>query len=484
MSSGKLAPFLEFFILSMRLYPLRFVLIVVLLSGCSHNPTVPENQVATLKPWQSATPDQVQQGEANPKVLSQWWQQWQDPVLNELLATLLKHNPSLASSGISYQIALLQAGVATSSLRPKATLSLGASESFTEKANTSNFNAGANVSWEFDLWGKHSAYKNKAEAAALRAQEDVHAAQVSLMAQAVQSYLNLRVAQQQQAYARDLVALKEQDLAMQKWLQHSGLATDIEVSKSLTALRQAQAQLPSYDKTIWLALQQLRMLSGDELTSLMPQLQQSAQLPKEALLKVSLNAELLRQRPDVKAQELAIVEQHEAVFLAKRARVPSFTLTGSISSSSADIGDLFSVQSIVSRIAANLAYVLFDGGSLKQAVEVQKLQLEKSLLDYQKTLLTAQQEVEGALTSLDVSQQRQISYNQALESAQLSLDLAQAQYDAGLVGLNAVLDAKAALLNSQNAVLTSHAEVLASWVQLYRSLGGGWQDLALPVAQQ
>lgn len=467
-----------------RLPFLRLTLpLALLLSGCSTPPPLPSlPQAAAPADWQTRVPEGVSitAETATDASLSAWWQSWQDPLLNTLLEQVLANNPSLNSSGISYRLALLQAGVASAAYRPKGSLSLGGSEAGNEDGHSSSFSAGLSASWELDLWGTRRAQRDQAAANVKRSLDELHAAQVSLIAEVVQSYVDLRAAQAHQQLAQQAIELRRQSYDLARWQRQAGLSTELEQMQALTLLRQTEATLPPYEKAAHQALQQLQALNGGDLQTVLPALQTLQPLPQVAPAAVQVAAEMLRQRPDVQAREQAIRAQNEAIVLARHARYPSFSLSGSLTSSTAAVADLFDADTLIARLAANVSYLLFDGGVLKQAITSQELQLQQSLLSYRSTLLTAQQEVESALTSLDSAQRQQASYQQALAAAELAAGLAQMQYDSGLLSFAELLDAQTSLLNSRSALLSNHSTVLGSRIQLYRSLGGGWQTLPLP----
>lgn len=467
----------------LSLFNITPVALVVFLTACSSVPERPA--VETPLDWQTNIPAHISltaQAEADTSTdenaaLVAWWSQLDDPVLNALLEQALVNNPSLNSAGINYQIALLQAGIATTAYRPKGTIGAGVSETDNEQGSRTSFSWRGNVSWELDLWGTRRAEKARAKAASERNLDELHAAQVSLMAQVVQSYVALRTAQQHKLLAQQAIELRQQSYQVVGWQRQAGLSTELEEAQELTRLRQAQAALPGYEKAQYEAIQQLQNLLGGDIQSFSEPLRTTQALPQIRLQPLAVDAEMLRQRPDVQAKEQAIKEQSEALVLARHARYPSLALSGSISNSSSRAADLFDADTIVTSLAANLNYLLFDGGHLRTNIKIQKLRLEQSLEDYRSTLLTAQQEVSNALTGLESSQRQHASYLQAYEAAELSANLATMQHDSGLLDFSDLLDDQVVLLNSQISLLSNQASILNAWVQLYRSLGGGWQAL-------
>lgn len=474
---------------SSNIKKLPLALLVSALSACSSQPTMPEIQQPTqATQWQTThsesielqSKDNNQTEESESQQLIGWWQSWQDPVLNELLEKVLQNNPSLNSAGINYQIALLQAGISTAAYRPRGSASAGVSDPNIEKDNNTIHSVGLNVSWELDLWGTRRAERAKAKATSERNLSELHAAQVSLIAQVVQTYVSLRNAQQNKQLVEQAIELRQQSYDLARWQHDAGLTTELQQAQALTLLKQTESSLPPQQRAELEAIQQLQALAGGDISTLLADLKAINELPQASELPLEINAEVLRQRPDVQAKELAIKEQNEAIVLARHARYPSFALSGSITSRSQDVSDLFSADSVVASLAANLSYLLFDGGVLRQNIKVQKLRLEQSLENYRSALLTAEQEVTGALTALDSNQRQQTSFQQALSSAELAASLANMQYEYGLLSFTDLLDAQTSLLNSRTSLLNNQTAVLNSWVQLYRSMGGGWQGLELP----
>lgn len=474
---------------SSNIKKLHLFLLAAALSACSTQPSMPATQQPTqASQWQTThsetielqSKDSDQVDETENQQLVGWWQSWQDPVLNELLEKVLQNNPSLNSAGINYQIALLQAGISTAAYRPKGSVSAGVSETGNEKDHDTSYNVGLNVSWELDLWGTRRAERARAKAVSERNLSELQAAQVSLIAQVVQTYVSLRNAQQNKLLTQQAIELRQQSYDLARWQHDAGLTTELQQAQALTLLKQTEASLPPQQRAELEAIQQLQALAGGDISTVLAGLKSHDELPQASELPLIISAEALRQRPDVYAKELAIKEQNEAIVLARHARYPSFALSGSISSRSQDVSELFSADSVVASLAANLSYLLFDGGQLRQNIKIQKLRLEQSLENYRSTLLTAEQEVTGALTALDSNQRQQTSFQQALSSAELAASLANMQYEYGLLSFSDLLDVQTSLLNSRTSLLSNQTAVLNSWVQLYRSMGGGWQGLELP----
>ncbi len=462
-----------------------------LLGACAviRAPEVSLSAPATPQAWQVIQPArldlQTDTGAANDAAdnLAGWWQALHDPALNELLQAVLTNNPSMQSSGISYRLAELKAGVVNAGYGPKANAGISSSQSspLGESGHSSSHSLSLSASWELDLWGARSAQRQQAQASVLRAGQEVRAAQVSLLAETVQAYISLRIAQANQQLAAQTIELRAQSHDLVRWEYQAGLKTELEQNQALTLLRQAEAVAPQHEQSRLLALQQLAALLGGESTEALKLLAAPGAVPEfQGPQSLRIPADVLRQRPDVLAQELAVQEQAQSVALARISRLPSFGLSGSIGTSSDLFADIFDVDAAVARLAGSLSALLFDGGVQRSNVKQSRLLLDQALLAYRSKLLTAQQEVEAALTQLETARRQQLSYQQALDAAEQAAELALFQYDAGLLDFSDLLTTQTALISARSSLLGNRSTILGSWIQLYRSLGGGWQNLPLP----
>ena len=450
---------------------------VLLLSACATQPPATGlAQLETPQQWQSELPAGVTVGQN--AALADWWQQLQDPLLDQLIEQTLANNPDIDSARVSYRRAQLQLDIAGAGNKPTVGVSTGVKRSGTDADMSTAYSAGLSASWEVDLWGNIASERSSAAAGVEQASAELRDAQVSLIADTASAYTDLRLAQENRQVAEASIAIRQESYDLARWQYEAGLITELEVVQAKTLLDQTRAEKPRYRQAESEAINRLRALVGGRLEELLASLRQSAplpSLPQQAAL--ALPADTLRQRPDVKAKEYAVLQQAQAVVQAKNQRYPSFTLSGSLSGSDNNYADVFDVDNMIRSLAASLSYTLFDSGVLKTNERTQQLDLEKSLNTYRSTLLTAQQEVENALAALSSAQQQKEAYDQAEASARLAEELARFQYDAGLLDFSKLLDAQSDLLNAQNDRVQNDGALLSDWIQLYRTAGGGWQGL-------
>lgn len=460
--------------LQRRVLPL--LMVSLLLPACASVRPDSDALMATVDgDWQSEMPAGVSVAQSTD--LAGWWQQFNDPLLNQLVSLTLANNPDIATAVLNHRLALLSLGIAGADNMPDLSASLSAGESGTRDVSETSFSAGLSASWEVDLWGTMSSEDKAARAGVDQAVSELRDAQVSLIAQTATAYTDLRMAQQNMRVAQANIQLRQESYELARDNYAAGLGTELEVMQAKTLLEQSRASLPEYEQARDEALNLLRLLAGGQLASILPELKKDAALPiLPQSMALTLPAEILRQRPDVKADEYALIAQGEAVVQARNQRFPTFTLSGSIKGSSDNLADVFDADSLVRSIAASISYSLFDNGVLKTNERTQSLKFEQALQTYRTSLLTAQQEVENALSALNAVQHQQVSYQQAEASARLAEELAQMQYDAGLLDFNDLLDTQSDLLSAQNDRVQNEGDLLSGWITLYRVAGGGWQQ--------
>ncbi|MBX9848005.1 MAG: TolC family protein, partial [Rhodocyclaceae bacterium] len=191
-------------------------------------------------------------------------------------------------------------------------------------------------------------------------------------------------------------------------------------------------------------------------------------------LALSLPAETLRQRPDVRAAEHQIHAAQARVSQASAARLPDFSLSGSLGLTATRIALVSSGSTLISTLIAVVSAPLFDGGGLRAQVRVQEAALDEALFAYQATVLAALTDVEDALTALRGDRERFVRLQQAADAASNAALMARQRFSSGLVDFQVVLETQRTQLTTQDTLAITRADVSADHVRLYKALGGGW----------
>jgi NodT family efflux transporter outer membrane factor (OMF) lipoprotein len=315
-----------------------------------------------------------------------------------------------------------------------------------------------------------------AEADARAAQENLADVQVSLAAEAALAYIDLRSLQARLAIARNNLATQLETLQLAQWRVQAGLATSVELEQARAASEQTAAQIPALESGIAQAQHGLAVLAGQAPGALQTMLADVHPVPQvSGELALSIPAETLRQRPDVRAAEQRISAALARVSQADAARYPGFRLGGSLGLRALTLSGLTGSGAVFNALLASVSVPLFDGGAARAQVRAQEAALEQARLAYQSTVLTALQDVENALVALRSDRERLARLQNATEAAANAALLAQQRYASGLIDFQVVLETQRTLLSTQDSVAGIYASLATDHVRLYKALGGGWQ---------
>jgi outer membrane protein TolC len=191
-------------------------------------------------------------------------------------------------------------------------------------------------------------------------------------------------------------------------------------------------------------------------------------------LTLSIPAQTLRQRPDVRAAEHRISAALARVSAADAARYPSFSISGSLGVGAVTLAGLTNGASVANALIGSVSVPLFDGGAARAQVRAQEAALEQARVGYEAVVLTALQDVEDALVALAGDRARLVRLESAATAAGNAALLAQNRYSSGLIDFQTVLQTQRTLLTAQDSVASARADIGADHVRLYKALGGGW----------
>ena len=451
--------------------------LAIVLTGCA-SPGKAQTQgdtpaMAIPPAWSVATapsnPDKAAE-------LAQWWQNFNDPLLTTLVTQALQANTSIRSAQAALQQSRALRDVKGAGLLPSVSASGSAQRNQSgDNAPGNTFKAGLDASWEPDIFGgKHSAL-DATEADAQAAQATLADTQVSVAAEVALAYIQLRGQQAQLAIARTNLASQNETLQITDWRAQAGLTTSLEVEQARTASAQTSAQLPALETSIAKTRHALAVLTGQTPDALQNTLTKPEPVPQAAHdLALSIPAQTLRQRPDVRTAEHRISAALARVSQAQAAQYPSFSIGGSIGLSALTLEALTNSASVLKALLASVSIPLLDGGATKAQVQAQEAALEQARVNYQTVVLTALKDVEDALVALRGDRARQTHLQSAASAAGNAALLAQQRYASGLIDFQTVLQTQRTLLTAQDSVASSQADISSDHVRLYKALGGGW----------
>ncbi|MCF8160130.1 MAG: efflux transporter outer membrane subunit [Polaromonas sp.] len=445
------------------LRPLACVMLLALgwlLSGCA-------NLNRDASPETTAT----QVGRAS------WWDDFDDPLLAELIDRAMQANPGILSSQAALQQARALRDVKLAATRPNLTVSGSVQRTTSDGSEASvNFRGGLDASWELDVFGARNSAVANSEAELQVAGANLRDVQLSMTAEVALAYIQLRGLQAQLAIAQNNLASQQETLQITQWRAQAGLVTSLEVAQAQTAAAQTAAQLPALQSSLARTRHSLAVLTGQRPQELDTLLMATRPIPQvDSQVADVIPADSLRQRADVRAAEARITAALAAVDAADAARLPSYRLGGSVGLTALTLAGFSNGAALATQILGSVSVPLLDGGATKAQVRAQRAVLAQTRANYQSTLLTALKEVEDALIALRHDRERLGYLQQAASAADNAALLAQNRYSSGLIDFQTVLQTQRTLLGAQDSVASLQADLSSGHVRLIKAMGGGWQ---------
>ncbi len=470
-------------VLSMIRYPIVLVLttVAILGGGCAAvGPTYRKPALSMPASWNGVSSSDNTTTSETTGDLSRWWGRLGDTTLTGLIEQALAGSTDLRTARAKLREARARRNLADSDFSPTVTASASANraknsaESGSGRTNTL-YQAGFDASWEPDIFGGTRRGAEAAQADLETSEANLHNTQVSLAAEVALNYMDVRLFQARLAIARENLSSQSETFRLTDWRAQAGLVTPLDVEQSRANLEQTRAQIPTLTTGLAESEHRLAVLLGRAPGAVHRQLIAPAPVPAvPERVAVGIPADTLRQRPDVQASERKLAAETARVGQVMAARYPGFTLSGSIGLEALTLGALGTSSAVTRSVLANVAGVIFDGGRLRSQVEIQNAVQEQALIEYEATVLTALEEVENALVSLNENRQRKTALRDATEAARNAAMLARLRYIGGLIDFQTVLDTERTVLTAEDSLATASAEGASALIRLYKALGGGW----------
>lgn len=415
------------------------------------------------------------------KAATGWLSDFGSAPLTSLVQQALAQNQDLRAASARVSQARAQARIAGADLWPQLGTDFNArrnqsasGQRFVGVGQRSNrFDLNVDVSWEVDFWGRLADQRGAAVATAEAADEDLHAAKLSLAANTVKGAVTLAEAESQVQLAEENVRIRRVHLGIVERQLDRGLEADraaLDVSLSRSDLSRAEATLASRKREADDARRGLEILLGAYPAGREAGLGGLPDVSRR--VPAGLPSELLLRRPDLRAAERRMESALRDESSAKKALLPSLNLTGSAGLSTEDLTFLLNRDALVWAIAGNVAQRLFEGGRLKANIELAKARYDEALATYAGSALTAFREVETALAAEVFLREQETALENAVTEAERSVKLAAGQYDRGLADILTLLDAQQRRFDAQSSLLAVKAQRLRTRADLHLALGG------------
>jgi NodT family efflux transporter outer membrane factor (OMF) lipoprotein len=430
--------------------------------------------------WKAAAP---QQADAN----RPWWERYGDAQLNDLVVQATQASYNIQVAEAQYRQARAAAQYARAGFFPTlgANLSGGRGRSISsgQSALSNSHSVALDASWEPDLWGQVRRQVEAGDASAQASAADLAGARLSIQAELVQDYLQLRVTDADKDLLTRTVQSYDKALALTRAQYGAGVAMRSDVALAETQLKSAQAQAIDLGLTRSQLEHAIAILLGKTPAefSIAPSPSGAAAL-NLPVVPAGLPSELLERRPDIAGAERRAAAANANIGVAQAAYFPNLVLSAGLGYQSANFAQWLNAPSRVWSLGAALAGTIFDGGARKAQTDEAKAAYDASAATYKQTVLGGFQEVEDNLAALDILAQERTVQDEAVAAAKVAEQASLAQYRAGTATYLAVVTAQTlALSNERSAVQLLGRQLVAS-AALVKALGGGWQASQIETA--
>ncbi len=416
-----------------------------------------------------------------------WWEQFNDPVLNGLVATALQENKELRIATARIEEFFGRYFSVRGDQYPLAGAGGSASrERMTENGPTpipsgvdptfNYYEAFLGGSWELEFWGKYRRASEAARAELFGAEETRRTVVLTLVSAVAGTYVEIRALDKQLEITRSTAETRRQTRDLFQLRFDRGIISEVDVSQAEAEYQDALARIPDFEIAIARAENALSVLLGRNPGPI------PRGLPIDELIQPGipsgLPSELLERRPDIRAAEQALVAANAQIGVAKSLYFPTISLTGAFGAASVDLSDLFTGPSKVWNFGVPLTVPIFTAGRIGGEVKASEAFQQQALYGYLQTIQNAFREMEDALIDRAKSQQRLEALDRQVNALQNYARLARMRYDGGYTSYLEVLDAERSLFNVELSYTTAQNTVFRSLITIYKSMGGGWVEIA------
>jgi len=456
----------------------------VLLSGCTVVPDYRRPDIDVPTAWLLGPT------EATKISNIAWWDQFADPVLSNLVRTALASNKDLKIATANVEQAAAQYGIVRSAQLPQVDANALAERQRVSQSTVvtipggkqifNNYNVNLSASFELDVWGRLRRATESAQASLLASEQGKGTVVLTLVATVANAYIQLRALDRQLEIAQYTSGSLGEAARLQNVRFEEGAVPESDYQQAEAQYRAALARVPELERQIAQQENFISVLLGRNPGPI------GRGRTIDALLFPAvpggLPSSLLERRPDIRQAEENLIAANADIGVAKAAYFPDISLTGLLGLQSADLSDLFKGPSKVWSFGGNVLQPIFNAGRISSQVARAEALQREALYTYEKSIISAFQDVENAL--IDRTKFAQVREEQAknVEALQRFRDLAALRYREGATIYLEVATAEQSLFNAELAYVTIQSQLFQAYSNLYKAMGGGWVDEAEQLA--
>ncbi|MGA2506470.1 MAG: efflux transporter outer membrane subunit [Chitinispirillaceae bacterium] len=457
--------------------PTFVAILMVLVCSCAVGPNYLRPATEVPRSWR------IEEADARRDINLAWWEQFNDSVLNGLVAAGLRENLDIRIAAARVEEYYGRFLTTRGGIFPQVSADVQATR-FRSSQNgpvplspfgknpANEFQAYGSAGWEIDLWGKFRRATEAARADLLSTKEAEKSVVLSLVASIAGAYIDLRDLDLQLDISRRTAKSREETYALFQLQFDKGAISELELNQAKSELEQALSVIPYLEKNISQQEDALCVLlgrgpgpiaRGKELDLL--------SLP---VVPAGLPSELLDNRPDIRQAEYDLIAANARIGVAQASYFPKLSLTGLFGWASAALSNLLISPSLMWNYSASVAAPVFQGGSLYGQVRTAKAVRQEAVFNYQQTILTALRDVEDALIDGKKTKEQFDALQRQVDALRNAARVARLRFDNGYTSYIEVLDAQRSLFSAELTLAQIKGMMFQSLISLYKAMGGGW----------
>ena len=457
------------------------VALVLLSAGCKVGPNYRKPAVPAPPEYRGASPEQIAKSQAASFGDQKWWDVFQDDVLRDLIRTALKQNYDVRIAATRILEARAQLGIIRADQFPSVSANASSvNERVAQSVRLPSFETTINqlsvsASWELDFWGRYRRATESARASLLAQEWAQRQVISSLVSDVASAYFQLRELDLELEISRHTLASRQDSLRLTQILADHGATSMLDVRQAEQLVYGAAATIPDLERRIEQQENFISLLLGENPRSI-ARGRKLVDQPREVQVPPGLPSSLLERRPDIRQAEELLVAANAQIGVAKSAYFPQIALTTAGGYQSSALLGLFSSPAGFWAIGGSAIQPVFQGGRIKNGVRLAQARTEEATVFYERTVQGAFRDVSDALVGYHKSQEFRIQQEQLTRSAEEATKLSNMRYKGGAASYLEVLDSDTRYFLAQLTLAQAQLQELESLVQIYRSLGGGWQQ--------
>ncbi len=440
----------------------------------------------------------------------EWWKTFHDPTLNSLVKQAYTQNLDIKSAGLRIAQSRAALGISQGLVFPQLqALSGQASSTRTGLGDVASAGINFDMGWEMDIWGKYARNMESSKAQLYASIASYDNIMVSVISEVARNYINYRTAQERLIYAKRNVVIQERVTKMTEIQFNSGNVSELDMQQARTQLFNTRTSIPAVELSRINARNALALLLATDAATIEGLLQKGnannftsmskyiaehkgivqIKAKKKGLVEINLipkarlnpyykiDANLLTKRPDIKVAEYQ-VHTNSALIGAKMAELyPSISLFGNIgyNTNNSSGSWLNSSNALGVTVGPSFSWNIFNYGRIKNQIRLQDAKFEESLVNYNKTVLSAVADVSNALDGYILTKKQHTENKKAVEATIRAFNISVVQYNDGLVNYQRLLTTVEKLTSTQDRYASIKGNMALNAIALYKALGGGWQ---------